>query len=66
MYEAFEPWQGRVFMYLCMEKAAIWEQAFGFVYEDNEEFERDFGAKTMSKLSSGAVRPTWPAAPVPA
>ncbi len=66
MYEAFEPWQGRVFMYLCMEKAAIWEQAFGFVYEDNEEFERDFGAKTMSKLSSGTARPTWPAAPVPA
>lgn len=51
MYEALTPWRNRVFMYLCMEKAAIWESAFGYVYDSNEEFEEDFGFKTMSKLS---------------
>jgi spore photoproduct lyase len=52
MYETFAPWRDRVFMYLCMEKAAIWENAFGYVYRNNDEFEKDFGRKTMSKLSS--------------
>jgi hypothetical protein len=51
MYETFSPWRERVFMYLCMEKAAIWENAFGYVYRSNEEFERDFGLKTMNKLN---------------
>lgn len=50
MYETFAPWRERVFMYLCMEKAAIWENAFGYVYSDNDEFEKDFGRKTMSKI----------------
>jgi len=50
MYETFAPWHDPVFMYLCMEKAAIWENAFGYVYGSNEEFEKDFGFKTMSKL----------------
>jgi spore photoproduct lyase len=50
IYQAFEHWQGRVFMYLCMEKASIWENALGYVYETNEEFEQDFCAKTMGKL----------------
>lgn len=53
MYEAFEPWRKRVFMYLCMEKASLWEEAFGYVYNNNEEFERDFGRKTMSKVYPG-------------
>ncbi|NUO84324.1 hypothetical protein HUU05_29980, partial [candidate division KSB1 bacterium] len=52
MFEAFAPWHERVFMYLCMEKAAIWEQVWGHVYRSNEEFERDFGARTMSKVRS--------------
>lgn len=51
IYETFKPWHNRVFMYLCMEKASIWEKTFGFVYPNNEEFERDFGSKTMSKLA---------------
>lgn len=50
MYETLAPWHERVFMYLCMEKAAIWENAFGYVYSNNEEFERDFGYKTMCKI----------------
>jgi len=52
MYTAFEPWRDKVFMYLCMERAAIWEQAFGYVYDSNEEFERDFGLKTLGRLSN--------------
>lgn len=50
MYETFAPWRERVFMYLCMEKAEIWKNALGYVYSDNDEFEKDFGLKTMSKL----------------
>lgn len=49
MYQAFKPWRDEVFMYLCMEKAAIWESAFGYVYGSNEEFEQDFGRKTGVK-----------------
>ena len=47
MYRAFAPWHGRVFMYLCMEKATIWDQAFGWRYASNDEFERAFGAATL-------------------
>jgi spore photoproduct lyase len=47
MYEAFSRWHDEVFIYLCMEKAEIWERTFGRVYSDNEAFERDFGRRTM-------------------
>lgn len=47
MYQAFAPWHSEVFFYLCMEKAGIWEQSFGYVYPDNETFEADFGRRTM-------------------
>ncbi|MFQ5604000.1 MAG: radical SAM protein [bacterium] len=50
MYQAFRPWHGKVFMYLCMEKAAIWQATFGFVYQTNDEFEQDFGQKVLLKL----------------
>jgi spore photoproduct lyase len=50
VHEALAPWHDQVLMYLCMEKAAIWENAFGYVYANNDEFERDFGLKTMSKI----------------
>lgn len=48
--QAITPWRDKVFMYLCMEKASIWEGTFGSVYDTNEEFEQDFGEKTMCKL----------------
>ncbi len=51
MYDAFAPWHDAVFFYLCMEKAAIWEAVFGSAYETNENFERDFGRKTMCKIN---------------
>ena len=47
MYRALAPWRGRVFMYLCMEKAAIWDRAFGWRFDSNEEFERAFAAGTL-------------------
>ena len=49
MYEAFAPWRECVFMYLCMEKAEIWEKTFGYVYRNNEEFEEEFGRQTLPK-----------------
>ncbi len=48
--EALSPWRDEVFFYLCMEKAKIWREVFGFVYDSNEAFERDFGLRTMSRL----------------
>ena len=47
MHRALAPWHGRVFMYLCMEKATIWDQAFGWRFASNDEFERAFGAATL-------------------
>jgi spore photoproduct lyase len=50
MYQNFEKWHDKVFIYLCMEKAEIWEKSFGYVYNSNEEFEADLGATTMTKI----------------
>lgn len=47
MYRALAPWRGRVFMYLCMEKPAIWERALGWRFASNAEFERAFAAGTL-------------------
>lgn len=52
VYGALEPWHGRVFTYLCMEKADIWQAVFGRVYDSNEEFEKDFGRDTMGKIAA--------------
>jgi spore photoproduct lyase len=50
IHETMAPWHGRVFTYLCMEKAEIWLSTFGSVYGSNEEFEQDFGRKVLGKL----------------
>jgi spore photoproduct lyase len=52
MREWFEPWRDRVFFYLCMEAACIWERSFGYAYDTNEEFEADLGRNVMAKLQS--------------
>lgn len=52
MYHSFQAWHDKVFFYLCMEKTSIWEKSFGYVYGNNEEFEKEFGAKTMCKLAT--------------
>ena len=52
MYDAFRTWHEDVFLYLCMEKESIWRESFGYTYQSNDEFERDFGKQTMSKIES--------------
>ena len=47
MYRALAPWRSCVFMYLCMEKPAIWDRAFGWRFASNEEFEQAFAAATL-------------------
>ena len=48
LYDALEPWRDDVFMYLCMEKASIWQEVFGYVYDSNEIFEAEFGSRTIA------------------
>ncbi len=55
MHSAFSDWHERVFFYLCMEKATIWQRTFGFSYPDNETFERKFLQSSMSKLQTPEV-----------
>lgn len=54
---AFKPWHTQVYRYLCMEHSRFWDEVFGWHYDTNEEFERDFGTKVMSKVNS-TTRPT--------
>lgn len=49
MHGAFRDWHDKVFMYLCMEPAPVWDQVFGWHYPDNESFETDFGRKTLGR-----------------
>ncbi len=55
MYQAFTPWLEKVFFYLCMEKADIWLETFGYVYDSNEQFEQEFGTHVMSKLTGEMI-----------
>ncbi|KAA3662265.1 MAG: hypothetical protein DWQ10_02755 [Calditrichaeota bacterium] len=49
-YEAFAPWQDKVFFYLCMEKADIWQRTFGGYYETNEIFEETMLTACFEKI----------------
>jgi len=51
MYRQFSNWHDQIFFYLCMEKSEIWLKSLGFVYNSNDEFELDFGKKTMNKIN---------------
>lgn len=51
MYQTFLPWRGKVFFYLCMEKASIWRDSLGFVYDSNEQFEQDMLEKCFAKIA---------------
>ena len=53
MYETFSTWHDKVFLYLCMEKRSIWDQAFGYAYDSNDEFEAEFGRKTLPFRQGG-------------
>ncbi|OGX03773.1 MAG: hypothetical protein A3G87_03920 [Omnitrophica bacterium RIFCSPLOWO2_12_FULL_50_11] len=50
MYESFSSWRRTVYMYLCMERADIWDQVFGWHYPTNEVFESNFCTETMRKI----------------
>ena len=50
VYHTLQPWHDKVYMYICMEKALIWEKVFGSVYPDNYTFEQDFIHAMRSKL----------------
>ena len=36
LYSSFKPWNDKVFFYLCMETKNLWEDLFGFSYDDND------------------------------
>jgi spore photoproduct lyase len=55
LYDVFKPWREHVFFYLCMEKASIWEESLGYVYENNNDFEHEFGRQTMNKIGKMKV-----------
>ena len=40
-YDAFSPWHGRVFFYLCMEDHSLWRDVFGYEYATNDHFEEE-------------------------
>jgi spore photoproduct lyase len=42
LYACLQPWQSRVFFYLCMETAAVWNDSLGWAFSTNQEFERAF------------------------
>jgi len=50
MYQTFAPWHRNVFFYLCMEKAAVWQDSLGYVYKTNEQFEDDFLKQAFAKI----------------
>jgi len=50
LYNAFEPWHGKIFFYLCMEDIGLWKRVFGHEYLDNEAFEKAMCESYMSKI----------------
>ena len=49
-YQAFLPWHGKVFFYLCMEDASLWKEIFGHEYVSNEEFEGAMKSAYLEKI----------------
>jgi spore photoproduct lyase len=50
-YDAFKPWHGKIFFYLCMEEKKLWESTFGYAYKDNKEFESRLIESAKKKLA---------------
>lgn len=50
LIEAFSPWKGKVYFYMCMEDPGLWEEIFGFRYESNEVFELHMKNTYMKKI----------------
>jgi spore photoproduct lyase len=49
LYRAFSLWHERVFFYLCMEPAHIWDRVFGRHYPSRRDFLEDFGLRIGAK-----------------
>ena len=53
-YNAFSPWHGKVFFYLCMEDHSLWREVFGYEYATNNHFEDEMLNAYTSKMYEGA------------
>jgi len=56
MYQAFSRWHEKVFFYLCMEKAELWEKSLGYVFLTNEEFEKAMLDNVFSKIKPEFIK----------
>ena len=50
--KALEPWQGRVFQYMCMEHKPMWDAVMGFAYPNMAVFDDAFNDSAFAKLRS--------------
>jgi len=51
LYQAFAPWHGNVFFYLCMEDESLWQKVFGYEFENNFAFEQAMLKAYQSKIT---------------
>lgn len=58
IYDAFAPWHGKTFFYLCMEDPSLWKDVFGYQYSDNEEFEQAMTRSYREKINAHAHPPS--------
>lgn len=49
-YNAFSEWHDKVFFYMCMEDIRLWNDVFGFEYENNDLFEEAMLSSYFSKI----------------
>ncbi len=49
-YDAFAPWHGKVFFYLCMEDHSLWRDVFGYEYATNNHFEEEMLRSYREKI----------------
>ncbi|MEO6096707.1 MAG: spore photoproduct lyase family protein [Fibrobacteria bacterium] len=48
--QALQPWQGKVFQYLCMEHKPMWDAVMGFAYPNMAVFDDYFNDSAFAKL----------------
>ncbi len=48
---SFSPWKQKVFQYLCMEAAPMWDDVMDYTYKSVAEFEEDFNQSAFSKFT---------------
>ncbi len=54
VYDCFpRGWKEAVFFYLCMEDGRLWNDVFGFEYQNNDDFERAMKESYRKKLWRG-------------